>query len=463
MGENKKQFLLFITVLLSRIPFLFDGYGVEEDSWGHVLNAALMNETGMYEISRLPGHPLFEALLLIFWHVQTPLVYNVFAALTMAGSAVVYYQILRFYNVNYTLGWAFAFSFIPIIFISSTYTIDYIPALFFVLLSIHAVLFKNEERAGIWLAVAAAIRLTSLGMILPLTYIILQDKSKEKSVALRMRRVVKMTVLSLITSFIFYLPPFKKYGLDFFDFHKPPYPNLLEAFYKMTFGVWGVVGGVACAICIIYLARKKEFTFKSKYFFMLFITTIVYAIAYFRMPEKAAFWIPVLPFVILIFAAKLSKPLARFTIIMLVISPFLLGINKTDPYTGAHYSSLAITFGSNNGQLFLDPINGPLLNDFTKRKNKLAACEKIEHNMMLQRQPTLIIAGWWYAMIEVDRRAGKWSNANIKTVYYASPEELETWQNKGYQLRYLPEQERVNDKKYSTTFTVDNATLFPID
>ncbi len=74
----------------------------------------------------------------------------------------------------------------------------------------------------------------------------------------------------------------------------------------------------------------------------------------------------------------------------------------------------------------------------------------------------VIIAGWWYAMIEVDRRDGKWSNANIETVYYASPEELETWKDKGYELRYLPEQEVVNDKKYNTDYTVTNATLLPI-
>ena len=65
MGKDTKQLLLFLLVLATRIPFLFYGYGVEEDSWGHVLNAALMNETGVYEISRLPGHPLYEALLVI--------------------------------------------------------------------------------------------------------------------------------------------------------------------------------------------------------------------------------------------------------------------------------------------------------------------------------------------------------------------------------------------------------------
>jgi len=76
----------------------------------------------------------------------------------------------------------------------------------------------------------------------------------------------------------------------------------------------------------------------------------------------------------------------------------------------------------------------------------------------------LVIAGWWYAQLEVDRRDGKWSNANIVLIYFANPEELKYWQEKkGYQLRYLPEQQAINDQKYRTTFTADNATLFPIE
>ena len=51
MGDISKQIFLFAVALLVRLPFLFAGYGVEEDSWGHVLHAALLNETGVYEVS----------------------------------------------------------------------------------------------------------------------------------------------------------------------------------------------------------------------------------------------------------------------------------------------------------------------------------------------------------------------------------------------------------------------------
>ena len=463
MGKKTQQLLLFLLVLATRIPFLFYGYGVEEDSWGHVLNAALMNETGIYEISRLPGHPLYEALLVILWNVHSPFLYNSISAVASAGAVVVFFRIVEMHQVKLAFWWSLAFGVVPVFFISSTYTIDYSIALFFVLLATEATMNQKEERAGIWLAVAVATRITSLGMLLPMAYLLLRDKRKEKSVALRIRRATKLTFITAFLSLVFFLPVISRYGIAFFDFHKPPYPDIIEAFYKMSIGVWGLVGCLAIGFLLVLLARKKVFKWADKNAMLFGLTFVVYAVAYFRMPEKAAFWLPVVPFFLLLAAQHISTKMARFAIALLLISPFVFGINKTDKYTGSAHSALAATFGSSNGELFIDPIQGPIINDLTKRQTKMAAAEKIQYQLMIQRQATLVIAGWWYAHLEVDRRDGKWSNANIALVYFASPEELKSWQEKGYQLRYLPEQQAINDKKYRTTFTAENATLFPIE
>ena len=352
---------------------------------------------------------------------------------------------------------------VPIVFIASTYTIDYSISLFFILLATEATLKQNEERAGIWLAVAIATRITSFGMLLPLAYLLFRDKRKEKSLALRLRRAFKLAFVTGFMSFLFFLPVISRYGFDFFDFHKPPYPAVIEAFYKMTLGVWGLVGFVAIVILLIILLKKRAINIQSKSAVFVGITFFVYAIAYFRMPEKAAFWLPLVPFFLIFAAPHVSAKAARFVLPLLIVSGFVFGINKTDKYTGSTHSALAATFGSSNGELFIDPIQGPILNDLTKRQTKLAAAEKIEYQLMIQRKPTLVIAGWWYAQLEVDRRDGKWSNANIALVYFANPEELQYWLNRGYQLRYLPQQAAINDQKFRTTFTAENATLFPIE
>lgn len=463
MGKQAQQIIVFYVALAMRLPFLFAGYGVEEDSWGHVLNAAQIFENGQYEISRLPGHPLLEALLFILWKVHSPLVFNLFSALAGAGATAIFFRLLHNENLKLVFWWSLAFSAVPVFYITSTYTIDYTMALFFALLSYEALHEQKIERAGIWLAVATGFRLTALGFLLPFAYLILKNKEAEKSKALRIRQVAKLAVISTFVSVIFYLPPIIEHGVAFFNFHRPPYPDFLQIMYKMLIGPWGLIGLAGLALAVLYLMPKKGvIRFSNKGFVFLFLVYLVYAIAYFRMPEKAAFWLPVIPFTLLFVARYLPLLHSRVLIICLLASPFLMGINKADPHTGSKYSPMAVTFDSSDGQLFLDPIQGPIFNDFTKRENKIEACQKIEHSMMLLRQPTVIIAGWWYAMIEVDRRDGQWSNANVKTVYYASPKELEHWKEQGYDLRYLPGQEQVNDKKYNTDYTVTNATLLPI-
>ena len=61
MGStNRALLILTAIVLISRIFFLDAGYGSEEDAWGVGLTAKHMAQSGTYEASRLPGHPVQE-------------------------------------------------------------------------------------------------------------------------------------------------------------------------------------------------------------------------------------------------------------------------------------------------------------------------------------------------------------------------------------------------------------------
>ena len=64
---KKTEIVLFLIPFIARWPLLSIGFGVEEDAWGHVLNGMEMAESGSYIISRLPGHPLMEALSFVLW------------------------------------------------------------------------------------------------------------------------------------------------------------------------------------------------------------------------------------------------------------------------------------------------------------------------------------------------------------------------------------------------------------
>ena len=79
LQEYFKLLLLTLLVLLSRLPFLNAGYGVEEDSWGIAVAAYHTQLYGIMEASRLPGHPVNEFIYSIFWGYG-PWLFNFFSA-----------------------------------------------------------------------------------------------------------------------------------------------------------------------------------------------------------------------------------------------------------------------------------------------------------------------------------------------------------------------------------------------
>ena len=77
ISEKLRLLLLALLVLISRLPFLSAGYGVEEDSWGIAVAAYHTNLYGVMEASRLPGHPVNELIYSIFWG-NGPWLFNFF-------------------------------------------------------------------------------------------------------------------------------------------------------------------------------------------------------------------------------------------------------------------------------------------------------------------------------------------------------------------------------------------------
>ena len=143
---------LFLLNLLARIPFLFAGYGREEDAWGQVLTAKTTWESGIYEVSRLPGHPLYEFLLAFLWPVEhSYFFFNLQSALATSLAVVFFYWILKEWKKDNAMALAVSFGFIPVFFIAGVYTIDYNFACLFILASFYQLQKKNWIWAGILL------------------------------------------------------------------------------------------------------------------------------------------------------------------------------------------------------------------------------------------------------------------------------------------------------------------------
>jgi hypothetical protein len=97
LKENFKLFILALLVLLSRLPFLNAGYGVEEDSWGIAVAAYHTQLYGVMEASRLPGHPVNELIYSLFWGYG-PWLYNFFSAICSVICFILFYLTLKKLN-----------------------------------------------------------------------------------------------------------------------------------------------------------------------------------------------------------------------------------------------------------------------------------------------------------------------------------------------------------------------------
>ena len=124
---KKTEIVLFLTPFIARWPLLSIGFGVEEDAWGHVLNGMEMAESGGYIISRLPSHPLMEALSFVLWKTIGPMAFywNLFFSLAASWAVVEFYRLARCFQIQHPFLLSLAFGFVPTVFLSGAAVMDY--------------------------------------------------------------------------------------------------------------------------------------------------------------------------------------------------------------------------------------------------------------------------------------------------------------------------------------------------
>jgi hypothetical protein len=456
--------ILFFIVFISRFPFLAAGYGVEEDSWGIALAAFHTKMTGIYEPSRFPGHPVQELIYSLLWGCG-PVVYNLLCAFFSAIATVFFSLILKQLSFKHFFLGALAFAFIPVFYISSTYTIDFVWTEAFVLISIYFLLKNKFIPAGIFLGLAIGCRITSGAMLLPFMIIIWQQNNFKTNTIHFLKIVIPMTIVSIAVFF----PVIKQSGLSFFMYYDQfPYPPITKVLYKMTLGVFGTIGLIAIVVCKgwIFLNRKKE-TFGALYqnglskkmIIASYAVVVLFIISYFRLPQKSGYMIAILPFVIILFGYFLNKKMFELLCCAFLLSSFICSINLTDKLRGAAHSDLALTFRISGQEIFFDPFTGPVFSDRSKRRQKMNYTKDVIGRTNIITSKTVIISGWWYneimvTMIPPDK------NKMVTFVPYISEKEIEKFISKGNTIKYLPEQNTYNDQMFKMNITDKYSTPF---
>ncbi|MCX6295454.1 MAG: hypothetical protein NTX97_05215 [Bacteroidetes bacterium] len=456
--------IIFAVVFISRLPFLSAGYGVEEDSWGIALAAFHTKLSGVYEPSRFPGHPVQELVFSVLWGCG-PIIFNGLCAFFSAVAAVFFSLILKQLKFQHFFIAALAFAFIPVFYISSTYTIDFVWTAAFILIAFYFLLKEQFLIVGVFLGLAIGCRVTSGAMLLPFMIISWKQENIKANVIRFIKIVAPMTVIAVIS----FSPIIKQFGLSFFMYYDQfPYPPMTKVIYKMTLGVFGCIGLLAIAICKgwIILNRKKgnfgalfQYKLDKKIIVASYVTVVLFIISYFRLPQKSGYMISILPFVILLFGYFLNSRMFKFLCLAFIFSSFVCSINLTDRLRGAMYSNYSVLFKVSGQEIFFDPISGPVFSDYSKRLQKMKYTKELIEQFKVINSKTVLITGWWYNEILVTA-IPDYSNNIVIIESYINSEKMNQYISKDYVIKYLPEQNIYNDQMFKMDVTEKIASSF---
>lgn len=474
--------LLAGVVLLSRLPFIFDGHGHEEDSYGLVVNAWEMHSTGHYVASRFPGHPFQEYLYLLIWN-QPAWIWNLFSTIFSIVAVLAFHRALKKIGMNQAIEASLILAFTPIFFNSGTYTIDYAWSLAFVLLSFSSLVESKFWWSGIFLGIAVGCRITSGIFIVPWALLIFQRMDMKTWINWTLKICIPFGVISVL----FFVPAFMQYGTSFFDYSDQfPYPPMTKIIYKGTIGVFGILGllGIFIAKCRWLFSKEKNvinapsIVTPRRLLWFVLIICILHVISYLRLPQKAGYMLPIVPFVIMMVMMYTPIRTMRIVTILFLLSPFLLGMNITDELRGSGSSALSVKFNVSGQEISFDAIRGPALAEQQKRRNKIEYVSRVCDFLDTSSHRQILICGWWYNQILVERasRSGFYTeDQNLFTsygsigqsslVFYEACDLLEDKKTsvtdpEEVTIYYLPEQDLYNDQMFNQSCT--NAIAQPI-
>jgi hypothetical protein len=455
---NKTTFspLLFtLLIALTRIPFLFFGYGSEEDAWALPLVAERIANTGIYEVSRLPGHPFQEIIYTFIWNAG-PVVYNLLTLIISSFGIYFFIKTVQFLKLEWK--WAtLCIAFTPIFYINCTNNMDYVWACSFIILSLYYLLKNRLLLTGLFLALAVGCRITSGAAILPMLVYLAASNQKQF-----LKSAFQICLYTGIFCFIVFIPVFKEYGLSFFTYYEHfPIPSFAKNFYKGSIGAFGITGYLAIFLLIIYSLKKliqQPDLLKLPIVLLTLTGIIIFKIAFISLPLKSAFIIPILPYLFLMTAMLCNEYIQKTGAILLIFACFFFGINLSDPLRGSKESALSYTFNVSNQKVVFDVFSGIFTADITKRINRTEFSESIIEKASRINRPTYIIAGWYLSDILVLQK-GK-ENKLVEYSYYTDEQKLDSLKSNGINLFYLPQQNELNDLRFKNTFTEKYASPF---
>ena len=334
-SEFMRSFWLPIVItmtVLTRLPFLWTGYGADADAWLVAKSASLLWNTGIYHESRLPGYPLHEI-------VSAPFVGLGGAPLSNAATLVVtLVAIVAWSKISHHIGQhkkllVIAFAFAPVVWQHSAVTLDYMWSLLFIVLSLQAILNQRILLAGIVLGIAAGFRPSNLAAIVPLLCLLYLRRQKIED-------ILVFVLSAILVSVGAFIPLIMKYGIPGWfiatrqEMSDVLYPTFMMRCISFLYRTIYFVGPLTSVIVGYVLWTSKNVIIASaRSRDPIIVTSLVglftFLLLFLWLPLERAYLLPALPFLLLLID-RLSSPRLFMIFTLFLIFSALVSLDVID-------------------------------------------------------------------------------------------------------------------------------------
>lgn len=446
LSQTPYIYVLIFSFILSRVPLLNLGFGIDADGWSVANSAFELRHSHIYYPSRFPGYPVteyFNSLIIDQGWLAT----NTLTMLLSLISVIFFAKVLKNLNVANKGLLVLTYAFFPILWINSTNIMDYMWALTFIIIAWFFILEKKFTVAGVIMGLAVGSRITSIILILPFIYLIWNENK-------RIKDIIYFITAMVIISFILFLPLFIQYGLKFLTYYSSSMTIRTWFLMAMRNGI-GLIGRLPALFGFIMLLLSlkvllKKVIEKDKNTLFLVSAILLIFIIFLKAPYEPEYLIPTIPFGLLLLNKICRKELFVIFCALLLLNSFV---------------SFPIMERNNKGIYeFSAPINDGLIkNDIDNRNEQMGSVQKlmsanINHSVVIIGDD-LPILFYLDENVSYSKSAKTMKNSSSNKIwnfekdilyeYLISLDELQDFQSRGYACYYINGIDKYTKDRYN--------------
>jgi hypothetical protein len=359
--EDRARIALLSGVAILYLPFIFFGPGSDADSLRVLNSGATLLWHHRYVASRPPGSFPYEALTGILYPFGGTVATNLATVAMSIALLASFLKVCEHFEVPHRLLLGATIAIHPIYWASSTSTIDFIWALGCFFIGFNLLLKTRRAAAAAMLGLAVGIRLSSVLLVAPLLVWELAKKPRDFRVWLT---ATAATAIGMAC----YIPAFLHAGnsMSFLTYYAGDWSvaEYIGRFIYKNIYFWGLPAAVFFIVISPMMVRGLLRADRKYSGLIIFSATIMIALEalFLKLPVQRAYLLPMLPFVLILFAIAFRDRRMLIAMVMLIFSFDLVNLNLAQPDVPDRATH--VTIG-----LFVEP--GYLLNDAAARLQQI--------------------------------------------------------------------------------------------